>query len=314
MNHTELDLIVAELMYPILVDLAPSGNTIGYKEIADLIKTNNPNVTEIRNITQRHIGRKLGTIWEFTKSQGCPHIGSLVVSKDGECGSGIANIVKDLPGERKKVKIFNWTTVSLGFSSYMSKVKLLKKEREAKKIKLSRDEAKDCFFSYWKKIKDEAPVSRDEALEIKERILDLVQDGVSPEEAFSQELIRLLQNKPKETPEKGFVYIGEYIGSESKQPLFDQFKIGYSSNLENRAISLSGGVAGPLEFVIRFHWEFKPREAYAVEQAMHGKFSQYRKNGEFFSSLNSLLPELVDDEITSRFGELLKSTNFELAT
>ncbi len=298
-------------MYPILVDLAPSGNTIRYKEIADLIKARNPNISEIRNITQRHIGRKLGTIWEFTKSQGCPHIGSLVVSKDGECGSGIVSIVKDLPREREKVKEFDWNTVSLGFETYISKVKLLKKERELKKVKRSREEAKDCFFSYWKQIKDEAPVSRDEALEIKERILELIQDGTSPEEAFSQELIRLLQRKQKETSDKGFVYIGEYIDSETKQPLFDQFKIGHSSNLEKRAVSLSGGVAGPLEFVIKFYWEFESGEAYAVEQAMHGKFTQYRKNGEFFSNLNGLLPELVDDEITSRFGELLKSTNFE---
>lgn len=308
MNHTELDLIVAELMYPVLVDLAPSGNTIEYKKIADLIKDRNPNVTEIRNINQRHIGRKLGTIWEFTKSQGCPHIGSLVVSEGGECGSGIASIVKDLPREREKVKGFDWTTVSLGFESYISKMKFQKKEREIKKVKRSREEAKDCFFSYWKKIKDEAPVSRDEVIKIKEKILELVQNGLSPEEAFSQELIRLLQDKKKETPSVGFVYIGEYIDTETKEPLFNQFKIGYSSNLEKRANTLGGGVAGPLEFDIKFYWEFDSSVAYAVEQAMHGKFSHYRKNGEFFNSLDRILPELVDDEITSQFGGLLKST------
>ena len=310
MNHTELDLIVAELMFPVLVDLAPSGNTIGYKEIAELIKNKNPNVTEIRNITQRHIGRKLGTIWEFTKSQGCPHIGSLVVSKGGECGSGIASIVKDLPGEREKVRGFDWTTVSLGFESYMSKMKIQKKEREIKKIKRSRDEAKDCFFSYWKEIKDEAPLSRNEALQIKENILNLVQDGLSPEEAFSQELIKLLQGKKKDTLTEGFVYIGEYIDSKTREPLFDQFKIGYSSNLEKRANALSGGVKGPLTFDIKFFWKFDSGEAFAVEQAMHGKFSHYRKDGEFFNGLDRILPELVDDEITSQFGGLLKSTNF----
>jgi hypothetical protein len=314
MNCTELDLIVAELMYPILIELAPSGKTIGYKEIADLIKVRNPDVSEIKNITQRHIGRKLGTIWEFTKSQQCPHIGSLVVSKGGECGSGIASIVKDLPKEREKVKEFDWSTISLGFESYMSKVKLLKKEREIKKIKRSREEAKECFFSYWKQIKDEAPVSKDDALELKEPILDLVQDGESPEEAFSKEFIRLLQRKQKEAPQRGFLYIGEYIDSETKRPLFNQLKIGFSSNLEGRAFTLSGGVTGPLEFVIKFHWEFGFNEAYAIEQAMHGKFSQFRKKGEFFCNLNRLLPELVDDEITSKFGDLLKSTNFEWHT
>ncbi|WP_444890064.1 GIY-YIG nuclease family protein [Microbulbifer sp. DLAB2-AA] len=310
MNHTELDLIVAELMYPVLVDLAPSGNTIGYKEIAELIKDRNPNVTEIRNITQRHIGRKLGTIWEFTKSQGCPHIGSLVVSKGGECGSGITSIVKDLPGERKKVREFDWTKVSLGFESYMSKMKIQKKERDAKKIKRSRGEAKDCFYSYWKEVKDKAPVSIEEAKKIKEKILELVQGGMSPEEAFSQELIRIFQGKKNETPSVGFVYLGEYIDSETREPLFNQFKVGYSSNLEKRANTLSGGVSGPLEFDINFYWEFDSCEAFAVEQALHGRFSCYRKKGEFFDSLDRILPELIDDEITSKFGGLLKSTNF----
>ena len=311
MNHTELDLIVAELMFPILVELAPTGNTIGYKEIADLIKEKNPDVSEITNITQRHIGRKLGTIWEFTKSQGCPHIGSLVVSKGGECGSGIASIVKDLPKDGEKVKIFDWSSVYLGFESYISKAKIYKQERESKKVKRTRDESKKSFISYWKEIKDEAPVSRDEVMEMKENILELVQDGASPEEAFSQELIRFLKSKQRETPDNGFVYIGEYINSETQQPLFNQLKIGFSSNLKNRAAALSGGVAGPLEFDMKYYWEFNLDIAYAVEQALHGKFSKYRKNGEFFTNPSRLLEELVDDEITQKYGELLKSSNYE---
>lgn len=310
MNHTELDLVVAELMYPILVELASTERTIGYKEIAELIKNRNPDVVEIRNITQRHIGRKLGTIWEFTKSQGCPHIGSLVVSKDGECGSGIDSIVTDLPREREKVRGFNWRTVSLSFESYMSKVRILKKDRETKKVKRTREEAKSIFFTYWSRIKDEAPISNNEALEIKEGILGLVQDGHSPEEAFSQELIRFLKLNSKRTAIRGYVYIGEYVDIATNRPLFEQVKIGFTSDLETRATTLSGGVAGPLKFLMRYHWEFDSAEAYAVEQAMHGKFAQYRQNGEFFSCLDYLLPELVDDEITSRFGEILRSTNF----
>lgn len=311
MNHTELDLIVAELMFPILVNLAPTGNTIGYKEIADLIKADNPEITEIANITQRHIGRKLGTIWEFTKSQGCPHIGSLVVSKDGECGSGIASIVTDLPQERLKVKLFDWSSVSLGFESYISKAKIIKQEREEKRVKRTREEAKECFFTYWNEIKDEAPISRDEAITLKEPILLLVQDGASPEEAFSQELMSLIHSKQKITPEVGYVYIGEYIDSETKLPLFNQLKIGFSSNLENRATALSGGVVGPLEFNMKYWWEFSSDVAYAIEQALHGRFSKYRKKGEFFSNDIDLLPELVDDEITKNYAKFLKSSSLE---
>lgn len=312
MKHTELDLIVAELMFPILVELAPSGNTIGYKETADLIKDRNPNVPEIANITQRHIGRKLGTIWEFTKSQGCPHIGSLVVLQGGDCGSGITSIVNDLPREREKVKVFDWSSVSLGFESYINKSKIKKLEREEKRIKLTRKEAKECFFSYWKNAKNEAPISRNEAIELKESVISLVQEGMTPEESLSKELIKLFNGKVQnKTPEYGYVYIGEYIDSESKQPLFDQFKIGYTTNIKSRAAALGGGVIGPLEFSMKYYWEFESKFAYAIEQSLHGRFSRYRRAGEFFNNVDGLLAELADDVITTNYGELLKSSNFE---
>ena len=313
MNHTDLDLIVARLMYPILVARAPSGKTIQYKEIAELIKSQNPDVIEIRRITQRHIGRKLGTIWEFTKSQGCPHIGSLVVSQSGECGSGISSIVQDLPRERERVKAFSWSTITPEFDAYIDKAKHVKADQDRKWVKRSEQEAGECLYEYWKRVEDDEgfPISKVELLEIKKPILDLLKDGLSPEEAFSLELIKFLSKKKAQRPENGFVYIGEYIDSDTKKPLFNQFKIGFSGNLENRVLAIAEGIIGPLEFIVRFHWKFMAGEAYAVEQAMHGKFSHHRKRGEFFDSLNGLLPELVDDEITSRFGELLQATDFD---
>lgn len=201
--------------------------------------------------------------------------------------------------------------MSLNFESYISKAKILKQEREEKRVKLTRHEALDCLSAYWKEIKDEAPISRDDAIALKETILLLVQDGISPEEAFSQELMSLINSKQKNTSEVGYVYIGEYIDSETKQPLFNQLKIGFSSNLENRAATLSGGVVGPLEFNMKYWWEFSKVVAYAVEQALHGRFSKYRKKGEFFSNDFDLLPELVDDEITKNYAKYLKSSNLE---
>jgi len=311
MSHTELDLIVAELMFPVLVELAPTGNTIRYKEMADLIKSKNPNVAEISNITQRHIGRKLGTIWEFTKSQKCPHIGALVVNQSGECGSGISTIVSDLPKEREKIKNYDWSSVTLGFKSYISKAKIIKAESEEKVIKRTRDEAKECFISYWNKIKEESPVSKDDVLAVKEKIFQLVQNGLSAEEAFSQELIQILSKKQRNKPSDAYVYIGEYINSETGLPLFDQLKIGYTSNLENRAIALSGGVNGPLQFVMQYFWKFDSNIAYAIEQSLHGRFSKFRKNGEFFSNSSGLLAELTDDEITKKYGEFLIHSDYE---
>jgi len=180
---TELDLLVSELMFPILVKDAPTGVTLGYKQLSDLIKERNPNVDAIKTLHHRHIGLRLGTIWSFTKGQGCPHIGSIVVSQsDGECGRGISSIVTDLELERIKVKLFDWSTIEFGFNSYIAKAKVHKKEQETSRKKLSYDEAKTRFFEYWKSIKDEVPLSSTQAKSIRNAMIQHVCDGYFPEE------------------------------------------------------------------------------------------------------------------------------------
>ena len=269
---TELDLIVAELLFPILVELAPSGNTIGYKEIADLIKKKHSDIPEIKSLHHRHIGRRLGTIWKFTEKQGCPHIGALVISQNtGECGIGITSFLDPIL-EREKIKKFDWSSVELGFKAYLNKTKSIQKEYKKKKIKRNRDEVKD---------------------------------GISPEEALSNALIKYLEtHNQKNTDKVGFVYIGEYVNSESKEKLFNEVKIGYTTDLESRSTTLGGGVLGPLEFLIKYAWEFEAEYAYAVEQRLHGELSEYRKNGEFFLEIDGLIPELVCETIETQFNDI----------
>ncbi|MHA7229445.1 hypothetical protein ACVT98_09500 [Vibrio campbellii] len=121
-----------------------------------------------------------------------PHIGSIVVSQsDGECGRGIASIVKDLELERSKVKQFDWSTVEFGFNSYIAKAKVHKKELETTRKKLSYDEAKTRFFEYWKSIKDEVPLSSTQAQSIRSAMIQHVCNGSFPEEALSIELRQL---------------------------------------------------------------------------------------------------------------------------
>ena len=300
---TELDLLVAELMFPILVEVAPTGYTLGYKQLSDLIKERNPNVDAIKSLNHRHIGRRLGTIWSFTKGQSCPHIGSIVVSQsDGECGRGIASIVTDLDLERSKVKQFDWSTVELGFNSYIAKAKVNKKEQEISRKKLSYDEAKARFFEYWKSIKDEVPLSSVQAQSIRNAMIQHVCKGSFPEEALS---IELRQLSGENLPKSSFVYLGEYVNSHTKQPIFDQIKIGYTTNVEKRAFALGGGVNGPLEFSILKYWEFSGVSAYAIEQELHLYLKDMRMEGEFFHNKDNLAFELVEEYVAKNHSESL---------
>lgn len=88
---TDLDLLFAKLIYPILVELAPTGQTMTYKDVVEAVQARHPDIPEVRRFHPRHVGRRLGTIWLYTHKYGYPHIGALVVNQ------ATGNVVKALP-------------------------------------------------------------------------------------------------------------------------------------------------------------------------------------------------------------------------
>ena len=126
--------------------------------------------------------------------------------------------------------------------------------------------------------------------------------GSFPEEALS---IELRQLSGENLPKSSFVYLGEYVNSHTKQPIFDQIKIGYTTNVEKRAFALGGGVNGPLEFSILKYWEFSGVSAYAIEQELHLYLKDMRMEGEFFHNKDNLAFELVEEYVAKNHSESL---------
>jgi hypothetical protein len=309
---TDLDLELAELIYPILVEIAPTGDTITYKEVVTAVKERYPNALGVKTLHHRHIGRRLGTIWRFTAKQGCPHIGALVINKDtGECGKGITEFL-DPVIEREKVKAFDWSTVEFEFEHHIKKTKAAKKSQETKLKKRNYDDAKNLFFEFWQKIDDEdiahfnVPVPKKEKAKFREELISTVQEGHAPATALADKLLEFLEKGDmKKEAVEGFVYIGEYQDAETGKSLFDKVKIGYTNKgIEERAVALSGGVVGPLKFVMTNAWRFKPGYAYVAEQRLHGIFDAYRQMGEFFSSMDGLIEEWANETICKLFDGL----------
>ena len=290
---TDLDLQMAALIYPILVELAPSGKTITYKGVVEAVRERHPDIPEVKRLHHRHIGRRLGTIWQFTAKQGCPHIGTLVTTQNtGECGTGVTEFL-DPVAEREKVKAFDWSTVNVGFDTHIKKAKVIQKTQEKKLKKRSYDEAKEMFFDFWTRVKNDFPVPSTKMAEFRNELILAVQEGHAPATVLANKLLELINSGDvKKEPTEGFVYIGEYRNVKTGEPLFDQVKIGYTTKtLEERATALSGGVVGPLKFVITHAWRFQPGYAYAAEQHLHGRFDDYRQMGEFFSGMDGLIEE-----------------------
>ena len=295
---TELDLRMAELIYPILVEIAPSGKTITYKGVVEAVRERYPDIPEVYRLHHRHVGRRLGTIWQFTAKQGCPHIGTLVIVKDtGECGKGITEYF-DPVAEREKVKNFDWSTVTVGFASHIKKSKAGLKAQEKKLKKRTYDDAKDLFFEFWNRVKDEVPIASADMDKFRDELIASVQEGHSPATVLANKLLELIDSgAARKEPVEGFVYIGEYRNAKTDEPLFDQVKIGYTTTLDERAVALSGGIVGPLKFVMTHAWRFRPGYAYAAEQHLHGLFDEYRQTGEFFSAMDGLIEEWATEAL-----------------
>lgn len=300
---TDLDLQMAELIYPILVELAPTGDTITYKGVVTAVRERYPHIPEVARLHHRHVGRRLGAIWQFTEKQGCPHIGALVINQSTkECGRGITEFL-DPVEERKKIKDFPWSTVDLGFKSHIKKVRASQQALEKKLKKRSYDDAKELFFDYWSQVKEGFPVSSDAMADLRDGLIAAVQEGHAPATALALKLIELLEKgaAQKELVE-GLVYIGEYRDAGTDEPLFDQVKIGFTTKtLEERAAALGGGVVGPLKFTMTYAWRFQPGYAFIAEQRLHGLFDDYRELGEFFSGMDGLIEEWAGEAIAELF-------------
>ncbi|MCG7538245.1 GIY-YIG nuclease family protein [Pseudoalteromonas sp. OF7H-1] len=303
---TELDLLMAELIYPILVELAPTGETITYKGVVKKVQDTYPGIPEVKSLHHRHIGRRLGTIWRFTEKYGCPHIGALVINQDtGECGRSITEHL-DPEIERVKIKNFDWSSVDIGFSQHLKRTKAANIAKKQKLKKRKYDEAKNIFFEFWRAVKEEVPVASENIKTYRNELIATVQEGYSPATALSNILKRLLsENKIKKEPSSGYVYIGEYKSNETNEPLFNYVKIGYTTcDVAQRAQSLSGGVISPLKFEMKHVWKFDPGFAFIAEQYLHGFFDSYREMGEFFDSMDGLLEEWAEEVITSEYSDI----------
>jgi hypothetical protein len=270
----------------------------------------------VSRLHHRHIGRRLGAIWQFTDRQDWPHIGTLVTNKDtGECGRGVTEVLNPIL-ERQKVKAFDWSQTNLKFKNYLKKTKAAKEESESKIQKRSYEDAKELFIDYWKKVKEEVKTSStliDDILsdssslaKFRKDMISKVESGYAPASALSDHLLAIINSK--KLPSKqvaGFVYIGEYQDCESGNALFDKIKIGFTEvGIEERAKALGGGVISPLKFVMTHAWSFSPGYAYIAEQKLHGIFHEYREMGEFFLSKDGYTAERACEIVKKLFNEV----------
>lgn len=180
-NLTLNDIQIAAAYYPVLVDQAKLKESIPYGELVAKAKQLNPGNTVVQNAIATSAGRKLSAVRKFTDAQNYPDLTSLVIGKrTRDCGGAYTDNF-DPKKVREEVFAFNWGNVSNEFDLHIKGLEKATTPRKPRK----KDEAVKLMSEFYFNNKKSLPLS----IQLqRDSIIELLMEGVSLEDAFSQAL------------------------------------------------------------------------------------------------------------------------------
>jgi len=187
-NTTQIDLALASVYFPILVEIAKSKGLITYSKLVDAAKLKFPGNEIVQNAIPVSTGRRLDVVRMFTNESCYPDLTSLVVNEGtGECGVGFLRSF-DPEVVRKKVFEFDWNTVKTDFEGFITVTE--KKIKPRKRVKA--DDARKLMSEYYQAHRDGLP---HEIRGYREYLIESIMEGIEVEEAFSECLARIEQER-----------------------------------------------------------------------------------------------------------------------
>jgi hypothetical protein len=183
------DVQLAGAYYPILIDLAKQSRCMTYGELVEQAKNRHPENDVVQSAIPVSAGRKLEVVRLFTRERGLPDVTSLIINKaGGECGNYYVEHFDPVKA-RAEVFAYDWSAVQPEFNLYvagLAKTATPSKPRKdgfAPRKRLKESDASDLLYKYYQENKKNYPPSiRDK----RAMLLNLLMDGVSPEDAFTQ--------------------------------------------------------------------------------------------------------------------------------
>jgi hypothetical protein len=180
-NVTLVDVQLASAYYPILVDLARHKHCLTYGELVERAKRENPDRPVVQKAIAVSTGRRLDVVRIFTSERDLPDLTALVIGKaSGECGVGFTRSF-DPRATREQVFDFDWSAVSTDFDGFVKHTETAITPRK----KVKEPVARQLMADYYKDHKVTLPAGIREQREL---IVELIIEGFSPAEAFSQAL------------------------------------------------------------------------------------------------------------------------------
>lgn len=178
-NITLTDVQLASAYYPILIDLARHKHCLTYGELVERAQRLYPDKPVVKNAIAVSTGRRLDVVRLFTSERDLPDLTSLIINKGlGECGIGFTQHF-DPKATREKVFAYDWSEVSTDFDGFLQHTETAIKPRK----KVKKQKALELMAEHYKNNRSTLPPS---VREHRELIVELIMEGLSPEDAFAK--------------------------------------------------------------------------------------------------------------------------------
>lgn len=178
-NITLLDVRLARIYLPFLVELARQKDVWTYTELVEAAKKKHLDLPYVQNSIPVSAGRRLEVIRLYCAEEGIPDLASLVISKvSGECGSFYVEHF-DPVAARRAVYARDWSGDVPDIDGYFDY-----SERQAKPRKMRKPEAaRQLMSAHFKENRSKYPPS---IITARSFILERLAEGLDVEVAFEQ--------------------------------------------------------------------------------------------------------------------------------
>jgi hypothetical protein len=179
MARTLLDVQLARLLYPLLIDLAASQQILTYTQLIARVQAQYPDDQRVANLIPVRMGRILWVIYDFVEERALPRLTLIIVSA-GDQYPGSAMWQHDCHAEQQKCFDFDWSQVDQAFDLYVQE-----SETAATPLKrVRRDQARQLMADHYAEHKDAYPT---DIRTLREAIIENIMNGMSARTAFEVE-------------------------------------------------------------------------------------------------------------------------------
>ncbi|MHC2146490.1 hypothetical protein [Pseudomonas sp. 210_17 TE3656] len=188
MARTLLDVQLARLLYPLLIELATARQTLTYKQLIERAQVRYPDDQRVANLIPVRMGRILWVIYDFVAERDLPRLTLIIVSA-GDQYPGSAMWQHDCLAEQQRCFAFDWSEVDRAFDLYGQS-----SEKAVTPVKrVSREQAKQLMSTHYAQHANAYPK---EIRVLREAIIENIMNGMTAEDAFLVEGQLLTQLAP----------------------------------------------------------------------------------------------------------------------